>query len=94
MEWDKPKIKFYKYYFSNNEKPVIMEAYNREEADNMLLLLNEKTQKLDYSCLKDVRIEMPIKGLSKKTRMGITYIWVGIENSQNGWIEETEFQKK
>lgn len=89
-----PKIKFYKYYFSNNEKPVIMEAYSREDADAMLQQLNKKTKALDMSMLIDTKIEMPIMGISKRKRMGKTYIWVGNDYSTDGWMEETEFKNK
>lgn len=94
MDWNKPKIKFYKYFFSKNKKPVIMEAYSRSEADNMLIQLNEKTQAMNMSDLVDVRIEMPIKGISKRKRFGKTYIWVGSDYTTDGWMEETEFKTK
>jgi hypothetical protein len=94
MDWNKPKIKFYKYFFYKNKKPVIMEAYSRSEADNMLIQLNEKTQAVDWSDLVDVRIEMPIKGISKRKRLGKTYIWVGSDYTTDGWMEETEFKTK
>jgi len=94
MDWNKPKIKFYKYFFSKNKKPVIMEAYSKSEADNMLIQLNEKTQAMNMSDLVDVRIEMPIKGISKRKRLGKTYIWVGSDYTTDGWMEETEFKTK
>ena len=94
MKWDEPKLKFYKYYFLGNPKPVIMEAYSKEEADGMLQQLNEKTQVIDMNRLEDVRIEMPIMGISKRKRHGESFIWVGTDYSTDGWMLESEFNNK
>ena len=94
MEWDKKKIKFYKFYFIGKKKPVIMEAYTKDEADNMLSQLNEKTGAIDLTKLEDVRIEMPIKGVSKRKRLGKEYVWVGVDYTTDGWMEETEFKTR
>lgn len=94
MEWDKKKIKFYKFYFIGKKKPVIMEAYTKDEADNMLSQLNEKTGAIDLSKLEDVRIEMPIKGVSRRKRLGKEYVWVGVDYTTDGWMEETEFKTR
>ena len=73
--WDEPKIKFYKYFFKEIEKPIIMEAYSRIEADEMMELLPEKSKiEIDLNLLEDVRIEMPLTGISKRTRFGAKYI--------------------
>lgn len=94
MEWNKPKIKFYKFYFTGKKKPVIMEAYTKEEADNMLSQLNNKTGVINMSKLEDIRIEMPIRGVSKRKRLGKQYIWVGEDYSTDGWMEESEFKTR
>lgn len=94
MEWNKKKIKFYKFYFVGKKKPVIMEAYTKDEADNMLSQLNEKTGAIDLTKLEDVRIEMPIKGVSKRKRLGREYVWVGVDYTTDGWMEETEFKTR
>lgn len=94
MEWNKKKIKFYKFYFIGKKKPVIMEAYTKDEADNMLSQLNEKTGAIDLTKLEDVRIEMPIKGVSKRKRLGKDYVWVGVDYTTDGWMEETEFKTR
>jgi hypothetical protein len=94
MEWNKPKIKFYKFYFIGKKKPVIMEAYSREEADRMLNQLNDKTSAIDFTQIEDVRIEMPIRGVSKRKRLGKEYIWVGEDYSTDGWMEESEFKTR
>jgi len=93
-EWNKPKIKFYKFFFKGKEKPVIMEAYSKDEADNMLNQLNEKTRVIDMAKLEDVKIEVPLKGVSKRKRFGENYVWIGIDYTLDGWILESEFNKK
>lgn len=86
------KIKFYKYFFKGIEKPVIMEAENRKMANDMLHQLGQSSQtNIDMSLLEDIRIEVPILGVSKKKRKGIEMIWVGKENASDGWISKTEF---
>lgn len=94
MDFDTPKMKFYKFFFNGKPKPVIMEAFNREEADRMLSRLNEKTQVINMDDLIDVRIEMPIQGVSKRKRHGEVFIWVGLDRSVDGWMLESEFQEK
>lgn len=92
-DWSKPKMKFYKYFFMGNPKPVIMEAYSKQEADNMLQHLSQKTEVLNLKHLIDVRIEMPVKGVSQRKRHGKNHIWVGTDVTSDGWIEENEFKK-
>jgi hypothetical protein len=86
------KIKFYKYYFIGLEKPVIMEAESKDIADNMLQQLSQNSKtKIDMNLLEDVRIEVPILGVSKKKRNGQDFIWVGKENTSDGWLEKEQF---
>lgn len=92
--WDEPKIKFYKYYFKGVEKPIIMEAYSKEDADYMLSMLPEKSGvKIDMSALENFKIEMPLTGVSERVRFGQTYIWVGLNHSADGWMLKDEFLK-
>jgi hypothetical protein len=87
------KIRFYKYYFRNVDKPIIMEAENRSIADDMLRELATKPNvNIDFKKLQDIRMETPIVGISTKNRKGIEYTWVGKEYSSNGWIEKQEFE--
>jgi hypothetical protein len=87
------KIRFYKYYFRNVDKPIIMEAENRSIADDMLRELATKPNvNIDFKKLQDIRMETPIVGISTKNRKGIQYTWVGKDYSSNGWIEKQEFE--
>jgi len=87
-----PKIKLYKYYFKQLDKPIVMEAESRKSADDMLRALNEKMGGgMRKNDIIDLRIETLVVGESSKIRKGIKHIWVGLEFSQNGWITEDEY---
>jgi hypothetical protein len=86
------KTRFYKYYFRDVDKPIIMESETRAIADDMLRELATKPKvDIDFKKLQDIRIETPIVGISTKNRKGIDYTWVGKEHSSNGWMETQEF---
>lgn len=88
------KIRFYKYFFANVDKPIIMEAETREDADQMLLHLQNKSQtKIDFKKLIDIRVETPIAGVSKRKRKGNEYIWVGKDFTSDGWLEQSEYDR-
>jgi hypothetical protein len=92
--WSHDKIKFYKYYFIGVDKPIIMEAINRDMADEMLSLLPERTGvPINLELLTEVKIEIPLTGKSTKVREGQVYIWVGEDKTANGWMLEDEFKK-
>lgn len=88
------KIKFYKYYFTGLQKPVIMEAESKNIADSMLKQLEQNSHtKINMNLLEDIRIEVPIIGVSKKKRKGQDFIWVGKENTSDGWLEKIQFDE-
>jgi hypothetical protein len=88
------KIRFYKYFFLGLDKPIIMEAENKNEADKMLVELQYKSQTpIDIKRLVDVRVETPIIGISKRKRKGKEYVWVGKEYTSDGWLEKEEYDK-
>ena len=95
MDWDSEnKIKFYKFFFRGIPKPIIIESYTFKEAKIMLAKLEEKSNThIDENLIEDVRIEMPVKGISKRKRYGNQYIWVGTETTTDGWMLESEFKK-
>jgi hypothetical protein len=35
---------------------------------------------------------MPLKGVSKRKRHGKTFVWVGLEYSIDGWMDEKDFK--
>ena len=88
------KIRFYKYYFTGVDKPVIMEAENRQVADQMMQQLKQNTTvNLSAKNLIDIRVETPIIGISKRKRHNQDYVWVGNEFTNDGWLLQSEYDK-
>jgi hypothetical protein len=88
------KIRFYKYYFTGNDKPVIMEAEDRLTADQMMQQLKQNTTaKLSAKDLIDIRVETPIIGISKRKRHNQEYVWVGKEFTSDGWLLQSEYDE-
>ena len=91
---DEP-IKFYHFFFEGVKKPIIMEAESRAMADAMLDEFGSRIgNPIPYDRLQDIRIEMPVTGISTRIRNGETYIWVGSDRSEDGWMLEQEFKKR
>ena len=88
------KIRFYKYYFIGNDKPVIMEAEDRITADKMMQQLKQNTTiQLSAKDLIDIRVETPIVGISKRKRHNKEYVWVGNEFTSDGWLLQSEYDE-
>lgn len=88
------KTRFYKYYFAGLEKPIIMEAENRELADQMLNELQYKSQtKIDINKLIDMRVETPLVGISERKRKGNMFVWVGKDKTTDGWLLKEEYDR-
>jgi hypothetical protein len=86
------RVKLYKYYINNIEKPLVMEAESREMADQMLVSLNNKLGgNLSIKNITDVRIETLVVGESSKIKGGKKHIWVGKEYSNDGWLEKNKY---
>jgi len=87
-------IRFYKYYFIGNDKPIIMEAETRLQADQMMQELKERSKvPISVKDLIDIRVETPIIGISKRKKKGNEYIWVGLEHTPDGWLLQSEYDK-
>ena len=82
------KIKFYRYFFYEIEKPVTIEARNREDARAILRELIESLPK-EYKNSRIVgeSVTIPLLGISEKKINGVKFIWVGerIKALTDGW---------
>jgi hypothetical protein len=86
--------RFYKYYFKNLDKPLIMEAEDKRTADRMLVQLSIKSKvRMKTADLIDVRIETPLFGVTTKIRNNIEWVWVGKDKTSDGWLEAEEFDR-
>jgi hypothetical protein len=87
-------IRFYKYYFIGNDKPIIMEAETRLQADQMMQELKERSKvPISVKDLIDIRVETPIIGISKRNKKGNEFVWVGLEHTTDGWLLQSEYDK-
>jgi hypothetical protein len=88
------KIRFYKYYFTGKDKPVIMEAEDRISADQMMQQLKLNTNiNLSAKDLIDIRVETPIVGISKRKKHNKEYVWVGTEFTSDGWLLQSDYDE-
>jgi hypothetical protein len=88
------KTKFYKYYFRELDKPLTMEAEDKQTADKMLVQLSIKSKvRMRTADLIDVRIETPLFGITTKMRNGVEWVWVGKDKTSDGWLELEEYER-
>jgi hypothetical protein len=93
LPFEKNIIRFYKYYFEGIEKPLIIEAKNKDDSWQFLVSEINKRPYLHDINLINQTITTPIFGVTKKEEKGVEYIWCGFENSDTGWMSKVEFSK-
>jgi len=90
---EKHGIRFYNYYFFGIETPLTIEANNKEEArEIMKSILPKLSDKYRESKIIGETIVIPLRGVSEKVVKGTKYIWVGLDKTHNGWMEEKRFR--
>lgn len=100
MNWEdypaeKTGIKFYSYYFLGLKKPVVIEALNQALSREHLHKVLEKLPEAYHTapCIGETVIN-PIPGVNTKKIDGRNYVWVGLEESENGWKLQEETKSK
>ncbi len=87
------KIKLYKYRFLGIKKAVIIQARNRDQAR---VYLDELLPSLDAAYMNSKvvgeSVIVPLRGVSKKTENKISYIFVGEDKSETGWMREDDYR--
>jgi hypothetical protein len=90
---EKHGIRFYNYYFYGVEKPISIEARNKQEARLIMEgLMDKLSDKYRQSKIVGETIVIPVRGVSEKVVKGVKYIWVGEDKSRNGWLTEHEYR--
>jgi hypothetical protein len=85
---------FYHYYFHGVEKPITIEANNKQEAREIMKdLITKLSEKYTNSKIVGETITIPLLGVSEKVIKGVKYIWVG-NKSRNGWLSEEEYKRQ
>jgi hypothetical protein len=92
---DDYRFKLYKYIFDGIDKPVIIQARNRNQAREAMRKYVTQMPKI-YQSSKVVgeSVTVPAKGISKKSENNKNYIWVGESKSIDGWMEENLYLEK
>ena len=71
-----------------------MEAESRSIADGMLISLNHRVGGvMDIKDLYDLRVVSLVIGESSKIKNKKKHIWVGLNHTNDGWLEESEYLK-
>jgi hypothetical protein len=84
---EKHCIRFYKYKFLGFEdKPVIIEAYNKLEARRKLVYFIQQHPELTNISVIGESLTLPIYGETTKNINDVKHVWIG-----NGWIPLDEF---
>jgi hypothetical protein len=89
------RFKLYKYIFDGIDKPVIIQARNRNQAREAIrrYVANLATQYQSFKIVGE-SVSVPAKGVSKKSENNKNYIWVGESKSKDGWMEEKLYLEK
>ena len=89
---EKHVIRFYTYkFFGLEQRPVVIEAYNKIEARRKLAYIIEKNPALYNIPVVSESLTLPIWGETTKKINGIQHVWVGT-NSASGWMPLSDFQ--
>ena len=87
---EKYTLRFYKYrLFGLEDKPIVIEAYNKIEARKKLTYLIQSNPELNGKIVVSEWLSLPIYGETTKTINGIKHIWVGGDIM---WIPLDQFE--
>jgi len=87
---EKYTLRFYKYrLFGLEDKPIVIEAYNKIEARQKLTYLIQSNPELNGKIVVSEWLSLPIYGETTKTINGIKHIWVGGDIM---WIPLDQFE--
>ena len=91
---EKHCIRFYKYKFLGYEdRPLVIEAYNKKEARIKLNNLLAKNPILKNTPIISESLTLPIYGETTKKINSVEHVWVGYAISQTGWMPLENFLK-
>lgn len=93
LPFEKETIRIYYYYFEGKKDPLIIEAYDRELADQYLAAGLRSMGLFGQVTLINTKVTTPIFGVTEKQENGIEYVWAGLRYSKNGWLSKNEFDK-
>jgi hypothetical protein len=90
---EKHTLRFYKYKFLGYEdKPIVIEAYNKLEARQKLSYFLEKYPQFQGIPVISESLSLPIFGETEKYIDGVQCVWVANLTPTN-WMPLSEFEK-
>lgn len=89
---EKHILRFYKYKFMGYDEPIVVEAYNKQEARALLRQHVSNHPELHHVKVVSETLSLPIFGETTKNINGVDFVWVG-ELSQDNWMPLEEFKK-
>lgn len=82
------------FYFDGYDKPLIIEADNRDIAIEFLRSELEKIHPYIKDVeVVDIKVMTPVFGVTEKEEKGNVFIWAGFDHSPTGWLIKNEFEK-
>ncbi len=93
LPFEKNTVLFYKYFFYGIDEPIIIEALNKDQADDLLEHQMRMFPQLQQLQLVDERVTTPISGVTEKQDSTGTYVWVGFDKAVTGWMNKEAFLK-
>jgi len=95
FSFEKPQIRIYKYYFLGIAKPVLIQAYNKVEAREIINMNWTKLAKpYQMSTIIGETVSVPVFGITERTEGDDKYVWVGKSYSKSGWMPKKDFLQK
>lgn len=95
FSFEKPQIRIYKYYFLGISKPVMIQAYNKAEARDVITKNWSKLAKpYQVSNIIGETVTLPVFGITEREEGERTYLWVGKSYSTSGWMVKEDFENK
>lgn len=83
-------VLLYHFYFSGVEKPLTIQATDQVQARGALpsFLAMPGMEEYRDRPLDGQTVSHPLKGISTRKINGETYVWVGFDESADGWKKQ------
>lgn len=86
-------MNLYNFYFEKVASPIQIQAQNKIVA-RMKLASIPLSEKYQGKSVIGESVTALTFGVNSRMEKGVKLVWVGIEHSKGGWMEEKEFEIK
>lgn len=94
LPFEKKTTYFYNLFFEGKDRPLIVEAESLQSAMEFVVDGFKARGLIGKETLVNHTTFTPIFGITEKEEDGITFIWVGFEVDQSGWMDKETFEKQ